>query len=395
MRLRIGQKLKALFSAGVVLALMAGCHGNKMTYPERKTTTPAPPEQTQPESPQQPSSPTLPEPTPAPEQNGSLPVSASEFHKPVGIYVSSGPVVSDRILEQAHVGGNLIRVGWDDIQKAPGQFDFSAVDTLIQQARSHGKQVALSVLNGPRTPSWLYSQGAKAFSYTFRNKYSERGDREEKIPLPWDKTYLDYWSKLIDALGKEYANNPAIALVHITHSSKNGFEMQLPEERQRGQVETAAQGPWHDAGYSEDKHIEALKMIVDQFANAFPASAIDIEIHPVLNSLAPAQQIFDYGKAKYGDRFGLFSAWWSGKHQQWNEQMYPLFADACQQTFCTVQMIGNQTRQPDRLMNGSLIGAMEAARELGARYFEVWSADLNNTALTRDIASFNDSLQER
>mgnify|MGYP001404718863 CR=1 FL=1 len=363
----------------VLLLLVAACHGNNMQYPqsskpvsgdESSVTKPVP------ESPQT---------SKQAELAGTV---------PAGIFVSSGPTVSDRVLGQPHVTGNLIRVGWDQLQPAPAAYDFSAIDKLIAQARQHNKRVTLSVLNGPRTPSWVYEQGAKAFSYEFKTRYSGRGNRQEIIPLPWDTTYLSYWRKLIAELGKRYADNPMVALVHITHASKNGFEMQLPEERIAGRPETPVSGPWHDAGYTQEKHVKAIQQVITYFAEAFPHTPLDIEIHPVLDSVEPARQVYEFGKARYGQRFGLFSAWWSGKSQRWNEALYPLLKSACEFSFCNIQMIGNQTRQPERLLNGSLLSAMREAEKLGARYFEVWSADLANHALQGEIVTFSSTLQQ-
>ena len=363
----------------VLLLLVAACHGNNMQYPqsskpvsgdESSVTKPVP------ESPQT---------SKQAELAGTV---------PAGIFVSSGRTVSDRVLGQPHVTGNLIRVGWDQLQPAPAAYDFSAIDKLIAQARQHNKRVTLSVLNGPRTPSWVYEQGAKAFSYEFKTRYSGRGNRQEIIPLPWDTTYLSYWRKLIAELGKRYADNPMVALVHITHASKNGFEMQLPEERIAGRPETPVSGPWHDAGYTQEKHVKAIQQVITYFAEAFPHTPLDIEIHPVLDSVEPARQVYEFGKARYGQRFGLFSAWWSGKSQRWNEALYPLLKSACEFSFCNIQMIGNQTRQPERLLNGSLLSAMREAEKLGARYFEVWSAVLANHALQGEIVTFSSTLQQ-
>jgi hypothetical protein len=313
----------------------------------------------------------------------------ASLSSPQGIFVSSGPRISDKVLSMPVVSGNLIRVGWDEIEPRPGEYDFSQISALITQAKTHGKQVTLSVLNGPRAPKWLYQKGAAAFEYMFKTRYSERGNRSEVIPIPWDPVYLTYWLKLVAALGDEFAQEPALALVHITHASKNGFEMQLPEERVLGRPESVSSGPWHEAGYTERLYIAALKQITDAFAQAFPQHPIDIEIHPVLGSLTPAKEIFTYGIDKYGSRFGLFSAWWSGKVQPWNKDMLPLITSACQRSFCAMQLIGNQTRQPDRLLNGSLSSAMAAAQSMGAKYYEVWDVDVRNPALLTTLEAFS------
>lgn len=371
--------LRLPVSLCVLLLLVSACHGNNMQYPQSS----------KPVSGNE-SSVT----TPVPETPKASHQAKPTGKVPAGIFVSSGPTVSDRVLGQSHVAGNLIRVGWDQLQPVPDSFDFSAIDTLIAQARQHNKQVTLSVLNGPRTPAWVYEKGATAFSYEFKTRYSGRGNRQEAIPLPWDSTYLSYWRELITELGKRYADNPTIALVHITHASKNGFEMQLPEQRVAGRPETPASGPWHNAGYTQEKHVQDIQQVITYFADAFPDTPLDIEIHPVLDSIEPARQVYEFGKARYGKQFGLFSAWWSGKSQPWNQALYPLFQSACEASFCNIQMIGNQTRQPERLLNGSLLSAMQEAEKLGAKYFEVWSADLANNALKNEIATFSSTLQQ-
>ncbi|MEP2652228.1 MAG: beta-galactosidase [Paraglaciecola sp.] len=309
--------------------------------------------------------------------------------KPSGIFVGSGPTVSDDILSLEHVTGNLIRVGWNEVQPSSGEYDFSKLDALIDQAQRLNKKVTLSILNGPRAPQWLYAKGAKAFKYEFKNRHSERGNRQEVIPLPWDPVYLKYWQQLIVALGQKYQANNTISLIHITHSSKNGFEMHLPEERIAGKLETPYNGPWKDMGYQETQYIDSLKSIVDTYMTAFPNHFLDLEIHPVLGSLKPATDVFHFAFDKYGSRFGLFAAWWSGKKQRWNTAMYGILSDACVKSFCSVQIIGNQTRQPNRLFEGDLIKTMQQAQSLGVNYFEVWDIDLRNDSLRPKLVNFN------
>ena len=313
---------------------------------------------------------------------------------PAGIFVSSGPRVSDKVLSSPFVQGNLIRVGWDEVEPAPGQYDFSAIDKLISQAKQHNKRVALSVLNGPRAPAWLYEAGAKSFVYEFKTRYSERGDRQERIPLPWDAVYLQHWRALSAALGKRYQDEKSIALVHITHSSKNGFEMQLPEQRINGRRESVTHGPWHDAGYAVEKHIAAMQSVIDAYVKAFPSTPLDIEIHPVLDSYKPAEAVLEYGQQQAGERFGLFSAWWSGKSERWNAPLYPLLEKACDTSFCTLQLIGNQTRQPERLLKGSVNETIDAGMELGAKYFEVWDVDVRNRELKASLTNIAGQLNK-
>lgn len=326
-------------------------------------------------------------------KSGNSAVIANKSHAtsnwaPRGLFISAGPVVSDALLGQKNISGTLVRVPWRNFEPVEGQYDFTEIDRKIHQAKKLGKKVTLSLLNGPFAPEWLYQKGVTGFNYTFRNRYTTQNGKQEKIPLPWDPIYLKSWRNTIKALGQRYAHEKTIALVHITYSSKNGFEMHLPEERLGRQRESIYHGPWKDAGYTEEKFITALKQVVDAFMQSFPQHALDIEIHPVLESTRPAKELFAYGKNTYGKRFGLFSAWWSGILQRWNSGITDILTTACQQTFCTVQLIGNEKRQPRRLLDGSAKRTVQQAYEMGARYFEVWDVDLKDQQIRGRITDY-------
>ena len=80
---------------------------------------------------------------------GAAPVQQEKLvagDSPKGIYVSSGPNVSDSVLSQKHVAGNLIRVGWDQVEAVPGKYDFSKIKAKIEQAKRLNKKVTLSIL---------------------------------------------------------------------------------------------------------------------------------------------------------------------------------------------------------------------------------------------------------
>lgn len=313
---------------------------------------------------------------------------------PRGIYVAYGRVLNENILRAPYLEGVLVRVPWRDIEPAEGRYDWSYLHREISLAQRHGKKVTLAVSAGPNTPDWVYEAGAKPFRFTFLNPHSPRGGVDARIPLPWDRVFLSKWTQTIAALGREFGGNPGITLVHITGSSKNGFELQLPEDPMRPRT-GAATGPWVEQGFEGKRFKEAWQVVIDAFARAFPDKALDLDVHPVMGDSAPAAELIEYGYQKYGKRFGAFGAWLSGRDLAWDAGIRQIMANQCRKSFCTYQLIANETRQAHRLGQGGLLGTIQTGVDQGARYFEVWEADVRNPKfdaallkLSRELTSF-------
>jgi hypothetical protein len=60
--------------------------------------------------------------------------------------------------------------------------------------------------------------------------------------------------------------------------------------------------------------------------------------------------------------------------------MHPLAQKYGRLSFAAFQMIGNQSNQAERF-NGGLRGAVDQGMSWGARYYEIWKADVVNSAL--------------
>jgi hypothetical protein len=305
----------------------------------------------------------------------STPVFSDE--RPKGIYVAYGRVLNENILRAPYLEGVLVRVPWRDIEPSEGRYDWSYLHREIKLAQQHGKKVALAVSAGPNTPDWVYVAGAESFGFTFMNPHSPRGGQDERIPLPWDRVFLTKWTRTIAALGREFGGNPAINLVHVTGSSKNGFELQLPDDPMQRRFGSPP-GPWVQRGFDSRKFVSSWTEIIDAFGRAFPDKFLDLEVHPVLGESDPAAELVDYGFKKYGKRFGAFGAWLSGRDLAWDAGIRGVMAKQCRKSFCNYQLIANGTRQSHRLGEGGLIGAIQTGVDQGARYFEVWEADVRN-----------------
>ncbi|QDT01467.1 beta-galactosidase [Adhaeretor mobilis] len=315
---------------------------------------------------------------------------------PVGIYCSCPPTSdnSNSVLtdlgDLEFVDGVLVRLGWDEIEIAPGVYNWDNLDRQFQLATAAGLGISLGIVNGQRAPSWLHSEGAEVFEYDLRGE-------TKTMPIPWDNVYLGAWDSFVQELGSRYADNATLDLVHITHSTLNGFEMQLP-------ASSASGGTWEQAGYSTVLHVDSWNTVTDSFAKAFPTTALDIEIHPVLgpddlrgigdgDNNQVAQQVISYGVSQHPDQLGAFAAWWSlGNAQEVYPGMSEIIQSTAAATFGTVQIVGSVTNQPERfggeagtapadLLELEFDETLELALSSGINYLEVWNADLLNPEL--------------
>jgi hypothetical protein len=279
-----------------------------------------------------------------------------------------------------------VRPGWDSVEPRDGRFDWTYIDGEIATAKRLGKKIALAILGGPQTPTWVYDAGARDLRYTWGGRY--KAGQESRIPVLWDDVYLKKWTALIAAAGKRYADEKVLVLVHMTGASENGLEMQLPASTQDRQQ-------WTRLGYTPRKAIAAWETIVDAFAAAFPHTALDIDIHPVLGSNQVAEEVAAYAHQKLGKRFGVYGGWLSGKTARQDPHhagMHALVQKYGKEGFAAFQMIGNETRQPERFAPGGLSAAVDQGTGWGALYFEVWRADVINPRMHGTLRAIADRL---
>lgn len=300
--------------------------------------------------------------------------------KPHGIFVSGGKFVPEDIMEKPYVEGALVRPRWRDLEPEPGKFDWSFLDAEIGKVKKAGKKYTLAILGGPGTPDWVFQQkGVKGFVYSFFNPYSVVDRRiPQKMPVPWDATYLELWQNLIRKVAQRYGNDPALYLVHVTHSTQNGLEMMLPFDKSRGRDKNVNIPDWHQYGYSKAILMGSWKTVIDTFVEAFPDKPLDLEIHPVLEDHSIPSELIDYGISKAPGRFGAFGAWLNNRQQPWDRPLRDIMSKAGKRAYCNYQLIGNETRQAERVGMGGLKGTIELGMSQGCYYYEIWEVDLKN-----------------
>ncbi len=300
-------------------------------------------------------------------------------HPPRGLFCSCPPTTAsgDSVLEPVatlpFVDGVLVRIGWDLVAATPdpGAWDWSRIDDQLARAAQFDVDIALAVVIGRHAPDWLASAGAAYVDFEFMGETFS-------IPAAWDPVFLAHWSSFIAALGERYDGHPRIRIVHMTNASANGFEMQLQ----------GAERDWAAAGYTPEAYASSWMTVVDAFDAAFPNTPLDVEVHPVFNEDAVAQQVVQHAQNVIGPRFGVFAAWWTQHNaQDVYPGMYQLLAGAACDTFGTVQVARSETvHGPAIFGDGGLAGALDLALAANVGYAEVWNADLLNPELQPMLA---------
>lgn len=304
----------------------------------------------------------------------AAPLFAQGIPRPTGLFCSCPPTnaVSSSFLAtvaaKPFVDGFLVRIAWSDVETSPSVFDWTLLDGQLQLCQQAGKKVALAIVQGPGTPAWLSGLGAATLTYSFSG-------RSQTIAVPWDPIYLQRWQQFVAALGARYAADTTIALVHVTHATHNGFEMQLAPAEQQTYV---------GAGYTDAVYAQSWDTVISAFAAAFPNHPLDMDLHPIFGSDAVAGATVTSGLAAAPGRFGAFGGWWSVNNAQ---NAYPgmqaLFEATAATSFTNVQNVGSWVTTPTRY--GSSLATYEAAYDLalqsGIRYLEVWNADLLDPGL--------------
>ena len=306
---------------------------------------------------------------------------------PRGIYCSCGPTnatnssITSSLDVIDYLDGVLVRINWADIQPTATTYNWGLLDDQLALAEQYDLEVVLAIMNGPFAPAWLETEGAVFFDYPFRGI-------TQSLPLPWDATYLSEYSAFIAALGERYADEERISLIHITNATTNGLEMQYV-------FDPTTTNQFIAAGYTEAKLISSWQTISDAYASAFPNHLLDLDVHPVFNSNSVAESVVEYGHTNLGNRFGVFSAWWS-VHNATNiyPAMFDLLTDASEQSFASVQMVGSTSTGLNPLTQQELFDALQLAIDSDINYVEVWNNDITSTSLNTSLSGYDAQMEQ-
>ena len=169
-------------------------------------------------------------------------------------------------LNNSFMSGVAVQLNWRDIEPVQGSSDWSRLDELFAAAETSKKWVQLDVFPGFFSPAWAL-EGAK--TDLFAIMYGPDHGTVAKLPMPWDRVYLERWFAFAKQLGERYGKSPAFRMIAAAGPTSVSEETTLPSSP------PAMQKLLHD-GYTPDKYLGAWEKVFHVYAEAFPNQCVSL-----------------------------------------------------------------------------------------------------------------------
>ena len=284
-----------------------------------------------------------------------------------------------KVRANSYLSGVCLHIGWKDIEKEPGQLDFSAIDKYVAALRRIGMKYELGIKPGVATPAFLYQQGAQSFETQVQNPHRPNFGAAVTIPVPWDPKYQQSFSRLVTQLGERYGSDPLCVSVVLTCANFMSKEMLLPKA-------PADLAKWKQMGDYGAKLLDVYKKYTDEWAKAFPKQQVTLHLSQVLN-LSPSffEGVIDYGLSKYPERFTIQNCQLTGRKEDTgtlSDDLIQPYQDRAHHGF---QSVAGFSRGGERM--GSVEMAVLNVVHGNGEYWELWHGDGMNPETSATIES--------
>jgi len=275
----------------------------------------------------------------------------------------------EKLLEQPSIDGVAFQEGWAMLEPRAGEYNWSTLDRAIYQVRVHRKYVSIHLLASPRTPGWLSTVGAQYFSGTdFRG-------REIADVVPWDKVYLERYTRFLKALADHLSE---------TGATPNVFALGVVVPVAECNLVGCRNDMIGDVRYDRNLYLTACKQMIDAYAEAFPGARLFVS-PPVRDMICFPQQdskffkeLMDYAIAKHHNKAYMFAA---DLNSQGSERTRP-YLEYSSKTGLGFQTIWSSTNDPSIRMKGAypsnLLQSINYGINCGGSYFEIYAVDVLN-----------------
>lgn len=207
-------------------------------------------------------------------------------------------------LDNPFISGVALQIRWRDLEPVQGKPDWSKLDQLFAAAQSSKKWVQLLLFPGFFSPAWAL-EGAQ--TAVFPLQYGPGKGTLEKLPMPWDRVYLNHWFDFLKLVSDRYGKSPAFRLIAADGPTSVSAEFTLPGKPEA--VET-----WLRSGYTPRKYLDAWQKTFQVFAADFPNQYVSLSLGTGLNindrgrrdgaARKPTKQaVIDEGISVLGRRF--------------------------------------------------------------------------------------------
>lgn len=321
-----------------------------------------------------------PDDTPPPPDD-TPPPPTSDSGVPFGIYSLDQP------MDLPYVDGVAIRTLWSEVEREEGRYDFSDIERALSLAVEYGQSVTLANMVFD-APAWLNSR-----AQTFTD-----GDGRRKI-VPWDPDMLAALERLAQAQanfevgGIPLRDHPNVRQINASIGGISSLRMtNLPSSYSAQSLTDAvfrSLHAWADA-YPTGKHLYVGMFVVNDGVNN-PSTAEVIR-----------DQVLAEFNGRDNPRINLFQENLTGIQPIAEGSLGELLIDVQDQTGIMMQACGSWTEQNGFFSQCTWIepvdtpddGFSHAVNTLGATYFEIYSADLDNPAYTSDFQRWWSIIQQ-
>lgn len=340
------------------------------------------------------------------------PIQATEFARPNGLYLldNGGQPPDGAVLALPFVDGFARRLSWRQIETAPGQYDWTVLDSTVDAVQQAGKALTLVVF-AKEVPDHVLAAVPATEHYFAIN--GQGADVETVVT--WSAAGQAAWQAFSSALAG-----------HLLLDQSSGQMVPLSQHPSLRQIDASLLGlaGLRDLGgrlvahpdYQRQLFIDqgvlpSLHAIADRFPNKFVYTAVFGWNDGAANG---ADQIYDAIQAEFDGgafpRIGLFQENLSCTGPAATNNPLALRQD---QTFTMYQMLQSwvmpsrpgfefqtdeclvTTVPNDRstAISGPEVGLERGLAEFGAQYFEIYRPDLAHPGFADEFQTWHDLLQ--
>lgn len=196
----------------------------------------------------------------------------------------------DRCLTSSHLTGLNVTVRWSDFEPELGQYQWDAIDEILQIAERRDLVVTLGIFGGVWTPEWVYQKydlPAVEFQHT-KEMVKHAFGKTYRVPHVWEPSYLDALMATVEVFGQRYDRNPRVARVFVSGPSFFFNEFHW--------------APWladimRPHGLTERKYISGWKRAFNGYAECLPNTPLDLALVPFAGRLEPLEELIEYAIA--------------------------------------------------------------------------------------------------
>ena len=276
--------------------------------------------------------------------------------------------VLDDFAARATVDGLAFRTAWRVLEPQDGVYDWTTLDAAFDTVRARGKALTLHVgASSIGVPRWLEALGVAMYTYT-----TPMGTTVTE-PVPWDATFVSRYTRFVAALEQHGRTRGDTSLLYAVSDGVPVSEMSLIGCRNG----TLSGG----VAYSRASYLQAWRTSVDAHAAAFAQTRLFISA-PVGVICSPDND----GRAFYTElmnhalgRTANATVFAADLNAAGSARLAQVDASVSTRAAVAFQTIWSATNDPQNRMRGSLLDAVCRGLASGARYVEIYKADITST----------------